>query len=119
MPSLTQARRTEQDRESLSRARSGQSWSNYPAIVQGFLAKGIPADDIKPRQNVLTYRAWRALGRQVKRGEHGICVVTYIPIEEKRDAETGEIVRRGGSRPKSATVFHVSQTKAIGESEAA
>ncbi len=119
MSSLTQSHRAEQDRESLTRARCGQSWSNYPAIIQGFATKGIPESEIRPRENVFTYRAWRALGRQVKRGERGVRVVTYIPVEEKRNATTGEIVRPAGKRPWTATVFHVSQTRAIAESEAA
>ena len=39
-------------REALTRAISGQSFSNFPAIFQGFAAKGIPEADIKPRENV-------------------------------------------------------------------
>jgi hypothetical protein len=51
----------------LSRAASGQSLSNWPAIFAGFTAKGIPENEIKPRENVFTYHAWRALGRRVSR----------------------------------------------------
>ena len=98
--------------EALSRARGGQSWSNYPAIFEGFMAKGIAEADILPRENVLTFEAWRALGRHVKRGEHGVHVQTWVPIEAKVDTETGETVRKAGRRPKTAVVFHVSQTEA-------
>jgi hypothetical protein len=35
--------------EALSRAVSGQSLVNWPAILAGFVAKGIPADDVRPR----------------------------------------------------------------------
>ncbi len=38
--------------EALTRAISGQSLSNFPAIYLGFAAKGIPEADIKPRENV-------------------------------------------------------------------
>ena len=58
-------------REALGRAVQGQSGSNYPAIFEGFLAKGIAEADIKPRENVFTFEAWRALGRHVKRGDGG------------------------------------------------
>jgi hypothetical protein len=51
---------------------------NYSAIFQGFMAKGIAETDIKPRENVFTFHAWKALGRSVKRGEHGVKVVTFI-----------------------------------------
>jgi len=95
--------------EELVRARTGQSWMNYPAIFEGFMEKGIPEDEIKPRENVYTFKGWKALGRHVRRGEKGVQVCTWIPISEKVD-ETGESVRKPGKRPWRATVFHVSQT---------
>src|ERR1700723_1666018 len=96
--------------ESLKRAVSGQSFSNFPAIFQGFAAKGIPESEIKPRENVFTYQAWRALGRQVRRGEHGVKVLTFVDMA-KESKETGET--QSFRRPWSTTVFHVSQTDAI------
>src|SRR5712692_9223746 len=62
-PTLAHSRKAEIRQEALTRAVTGQSYSNYPAIVAGFMAKGIPEDQIKPRENVFTYEAWRALGR--------------------------------------------------------
>lgn len=62
--------RTEIQNEALERARTSQALTNYPAIYQGFMAKGIAEADIKPRENVFTFEAWKALGRSVKRGEH-------------------------------------------------
>jgi antirestriction protein ArdC len=97
--------------EALSRATTGQSWTNFPAIMAGFIEKGIPEAEILPRENVLTFNAWKALGRHVKRGEHGVRVTTWIPVAETRD-ETGAVTRKAGKRPWSAVVFHVSQTEA-------
>ena len=96
--------------ESLKRAVSGQSFTNFPAIFQGFAAKGIPESEIKPRENVFTYQAWKALGRQVRRGEHGVKVTTFIDCS-KENKETGQ--KESFSRPWTTTVFHVSQTDAI------
>jgi hypothetical protein len=98
--------------EALSRARGNLSTSNYAAIIAGFVDKGIAPDDITPRVNVLTFHAWKAIGRVVKKGEKGIKVTTWIPINEKRDA-SGKVTRKGGARPRTATVFHISQTKPI------
>ena len=98
------ARQIEQGREQLSRARNGDAASNYPAIFAGFEALGIPADDIMPRVNVFTYRAWQAQNRQVRRGEHGVKVVTWITGKPADDGTEGR------KFPKSATVFHVTQT---------
>src|SRR5262245_29196777 len=114
------ARREEMQQEALSRAIGGQALTNWPAIIQGFAAKGIPESDIRPRENVFTYHAWRALGRQVRRGEHGVKVVTFVPgrgsdaadPQDESDIER-PVKRRGGSPLWSATVFHVSQTDRI------
>lgn len=99
--------------EALSRAVGSLSLANYPAIIEGFASRGIPVDDIRPRENVFTYNAWRALGRQVRRGEHGVQVCTWIPLT-KKNAETGE-PEHIGKRPKTTTVFHITQTDLIEE----
>ena len=103
--------KTEVQAEALANARAGQSVMNYAAIFEGFMAKGIAEPDIKPRENVFTYNAWRALGRQVRRGEHGVKVLTFIDCQRK-DEETGQLKERF-RRPFSTTVFHISQTDPI------
>jgi hypothetical protein len=109
----TQARQSAAERyrkEALSRAMFGQSAANFPAIFAGFAAKGIAETEIKPRENVFTYNAWKALGRVVRRGEHGVKVTTFIESTSKEiDQDTGKakIIRR----PWTTTVFHVSQTE--------
>jgi hypothetical protein len=98
--------------EALTRAISGQSLSNFPAIFQGFAAKGIPESDIKPRENVFTFDAWKALGRYVRKGEHGVKVVTFIEtLSREADQDTGE--RKLIRRPWTTTVFHISQTEPL------
>src|SRR6266446_1740686 len=96
--------------ESLKRAVHGQSFTNYPAIFQGFAAKGIPESEIKPRENVFTFDAWKGLGRYVRKGEHGVKVVTFIECS-KENKETGQ--KECFRRPWTTTVFHVSQTEAL------
>ena len=99
--------------ELLDRARNGVTMSNYPAIFDGFMAKGIAETDIKPRDNVFTFNAWKALGRSVKKGEHGVKVVTFIECDTKeRDPATGAETRRTYRKPHTTTVFHISQTEA-------
>ena len=90
--------------QALQRATTNSSFANYPAIVQGFTDKGIPPEQIRPRENVFTFNAWKQLSRSVKKGEHGVKIVTWIPCE--KDGE--KFVR-----PKSATVFHISQTQEL------
>jgi hypothetical protein len=114
---MASATREEIQQEALSRAVNGQALTNWPAIYAGFMAKGIPESEIKPRENVLTYHAWRALGRQVRRGEHGVKVVTFVECAGKTDStEEGDDkskAKRRYRRPWSATVFHESQTDPI------
>jgi hypothetical protein len=120
--STTTIDRQQMQQESLSRATSGQAVTNWPAIFEGFLAKGIPEHEIKPRENVFTYHAWRALGRQVRRGEHGVKVITFVSIKGKEnkdgirtnDLDGTDTPKAGATRrPWSATVFHISQTDRI------
>ncbi len=92
--------------ESLNRAKNGDSLANYQAIMQGFADKGIAANDIIPRENVFTYNAWLALNRQVRKGEKGVKVVTWIPAKNKDSESSYMLCRR-------STVFHISQTDAI------
>ena len=102
--------KTEMQAEALARAEQGESFVNYPAIYSGFAAKGIAESEIQPRVNVLTFQAWKAKGRVVRRGEHGVKVITWIPVTDK---QTGEIT---GKRPWTSTVFHISQTAELGQS---
>lgn len=96
--------------ESLNRAVSSQSVMNYQGIFDGFLAMGIPEAEIKPRENVFTFWAWKALGRRVMKGQHGVEACTFVPVGESTDKETGE--KKAGFRmPRTTTVFHVSQTE--------
>jgi hypothetical protein len=100
--------------EALSRAVGNQSLTNWPTIFAGFMAKGIAENEIKPRENIFTYHAWRALGRQVRRGEHGVKIVTFVPMKGKEADDKAnpdaEKPKRRARRPSSATVFHISQT---------
>jgi hypothetical protein len=108
----------QQRQEAFQRATSGCWNDNCTYLVMAFSARGIPIEDIHPRENCLTYRAWQQVGRQVMKGEKGVKVTTYIPVERtEKDAATGEEKRFSFSRPWSATVFHISQTKAMGEAE--
>ena len=101
----------ERQAEALSRALTGQSWSNFPAIIQGFKARGIPEDQILPRENVFTYQAWKELGRQVRKGKHGIKVVNFIKRDKKvKDTGTDEVKIKTYSMPRTVSVFHISQT---------
>src|SRR5580765_43818 len=82
--------REQMQQEALGRAVGNQSTMNYGAIFQGFMEKGIPESDILPRENVFTYHAWRALGRQVRRGEHGVKIATFVAVKgatDKTDAD--------------------------------
>jgi hypothetical protein len=112
---LNPAERTARRAEALDRAENGQSARNYAAIIDGFKARGIPEPDILPRENVFTYAAWQAKGRQVMKGQHGVRITTFVDMT-KRDDQTGE---RSASfrRPRPVSVFHISQTCELGQAD--
>ena len=82
---------------------------NYPAIFEGFLAKGVAEGDILPRVNVLTFDAWKEAGRVVRKGEHGVRVNTVRTVPPKRDDPNGKPRRI----PRCVSVFHISQTEPL------
>jgi len=96
--------------EALQRARTSSSTTNFSAIFEGFESKGIPAAEIEPRVNVLTYNAWLALGRQVRRGEHGVKVCTFVSMTKKNESGVAESI---GKQPRMTTVFHITQTDPV------
>lgn len=117
MATVTRKQRTPEELaaiadEALLRARMGRATTNYHVIYREFMDRGIPYQDIKPRENVLTFHAWRAKGRTVKKGEKGVKVVTWIPIVAK-DGESKGKEGKVALRCTSATVFHESQTKEL------
>ena len=56
------------------------------------------------------YRQWKAAGRQVIKGQHGMSIL--FPVGQK-DKETGDILH--ADRFYAATVFDISQTELIKE----
>jgi len=87
----------------LGRAREGRTCTNDLLIIAAYAAKGI---DAHPRLDVFTFNAWKALHRHVRKGEHGVRVLTYAHKDTvKSDGTTEE-----HSFPTSAVVFHVTQT---------
>ncbi len=98
-------------RESLERAQGNHSTANYGTIIMEFAKRGIPVSEIEPRINVLTFAAWKALGRHVRKGERGVKIVTWIPCDSTREKD-GDKITVQGTRPWTATVFHISQTDA-------
>lgn len=98
------------EREALQRAEQGSSSKNDAIVVEAFRKRGFHG--VVPRRDALTYHAWRAKDRQVRRGEKGVRIVTWVPIgKAELDPVTGEEKARK-KRPKYASVFHVSQTDA-------
>ncbi len=101
--------------ETLERIEHGDNTANHQAIITAFADRGIPVDEIIPRENVFTYQAWLALGRQVMKrpsnippGQYGIKIPV---IREERDPQTKKVTKRIRA---FATVFHISQTYEIG-----
>jgi hypothetical protein len=87
----------------LERATASNSSMNYGLIMAGFQSKGINAEDIHPRVNILTLHAWNAKGRRVKRYETGVKILTWVNMKAKDGTEY--------KRPKNVSVFHISQTE--------
>ena len=97
------------DQQALTNAKNSKSFVNYDAIFNGFMEMGIAPDAISPRENVYTFNAWKALGRIVSRGQHGVKVVTFVVGKKVADDGTYTTFKM----PRTTTVFHVSQTEEL------
>ena len=88
--------------QSYNKAVNGSSCVNDAKVISQFAERGI---DATPRVDVFTYNIWRhQKGRQVMKGEKSVRIVTFI-----EDKKTGK------KRPKTACVFHISQTEALND----
>lgn len=105
------AKAIEHGLESVRRAQSSVSIPNDVIVIQYFSAKGVLPAEIRPRENVFTFNGWKALGRFVRKGEHG-CALATIATRVETDQETGEETITG--RRVTTYVFHISQTEAAG-----
>lgn len=106
------AQRAQRQVEALERARSGSSPYNEAVVRAAFAERGIPAEQVVPRENVLTFDAWKALGRYVRKGEKSVKVRCFYTTEARIDEGTGEEVP--GERFMSlAYLFHISQTEPL------
>lgn len=111
----------EKQSEAYANAVGNRATTNYGAILHGFIEKGIPADQILPRENVFTFWAWKELGRRVRKGEHGVKVLTWVPMQGKgkgeqqtentEPAQDTTRAKKTALRPWTTTVFHISQTE--------
>lgn len=120
---VRRARAPKQDRaviqtQALQNALSDRSAANYETIFEEFAQRGIPVEEISPRENVFTYHAWLALGRQVRGGEKGVKIFSMKPSSKRGagDEPAGaEGAEEGKPRmvPVAAYVFHISQTDPV------
>lgn len=89
----------------IAKAQSRAFGMNDALVIHAFSERGL---SVTPRVDVFTFNAWLAKGRQVKKGEKGVKIVTFF---EKPD---------GSKQSRSVTVFHLSQTNPVeGQAEAA
>ena len=105
---LTPEERAAREQQALERAQGSTSIANEAAAIAEFVERGIPESECIPRVNILTFHAWKACGRYVRKGEHGVKLTVWVPTVE--DGAEGEEPTVTGKRPVTAVVFHISQT---------
>ena len=96
--------------EALNRAENPRNLINIKTVLEAAAARGI--EGAEPGKNVLTFNAWKAKGRVVKKGEKALCMLGTFFERQVRDAGTGEVSRV--KQMGRAAVFHISQTKSLG-----
>lgn len=97
-----------------ARSFEGYSVANAIAVKTALSDRGCSCE---PYADVFTFNRWRAQGRSVRRGEHGIRLTVYVtssPLAERIPAEEsgpGELTGRVRSYPRTSFVFCRCQTE--------
>jgi len=116
---LTDTIPKESPAETLERIQAGHSKNDERVISMIAAHYSIDPETVHPRENVLTYKAWKSKGYQVKKGEKAfrIQVISKSPKKDKvskkyilNDAGSPVMVSRKGN----ACVFFEAQVKRIG-----
>lgn len=102
----TKEERAEMCEAALIRATERESSGNDQLVIDGFAARGIAAT---PRVDVFVFDAWIALGRCVRKGEHGVQGIVWVGKKDKDGKRTNKAF------PRKVYMFHVSQTDPIEE----
>ena len=89
-------------------ARQSKSEAKIQAYFQ---ALGIEADEIRPRENVLTFQGWLNKGRVVEKGQHGCKLSIWKQVPKVIKNQDGSETTKTVNLPWYYTVFHFSQTK--------
>ncbi len=103
---MTPEERQQMQQESLLRARTCKDHGPNIAIIMDECARR-GYTNVRPGENVLTFNAWKALGRKVKKGEKGIKIPVYFSrsTADQADEDSSRTIRT------NAHVFHESQTE--------
>ena len=91
-------------------AQEAKSFNGY-SMTNAMILTGAAAKrgcQCKPYQDWFTYKRWQAQGCQVKRGEHGVKLSTFVTMTKTDDDGNKEII---GRRPWTSVVFCRCQVK--------
>lgn len=81
---------------------------NDARVMEAFAEQGL---SVTPRLDVLTFKAWLALGRSVRKGEKATTVPIWLPVRDR----SGDVKTDSDGRPEMrmayAKLFHFHQTR--------
>lgn len=92
--------------EALQRAQSSTSIANHHTVYAALAEAGLTG---VPGVDVLTFQAWRATNRMVRKGEKALCFLVTV-INGSKKTDDGDVSCR---IPRRVAVFHVSQTDGL------
>jgi len=100
-------------RETLT-AETAKQFQGYSAMNAASILAVLHCD-CEPYRDVFTYQRWQAQGFQVRKGEHGVRITTWIEASEKREPEAEpEAERKVYRLPRAVVVFCRCQVDAKG-----
>ena len=105
-------------RETLT-AETARQFQGYSAMNAASILAVLKCD-CEPYRDVFTYQRWQAQGFQVRKGEHGVRITTWIDATEKRaEGDEPEGERKVYRLPRAVVVFCRCQVDAKAAQQAA
>ena len=92
---------------------AGERVSSIVRVSQALAERARPGCTCEPYADVYTFARWRAQGRTVRKGEHGIALPVVIERTYVGNDETGEETERTGRMLRRSYVFCRCQTDTL------
>ena len=113
------AQRREEERQAIEASvralMASEGWARWIEARQRFHTYSLCntlliAQQMPSATQVAGYKVWQSLGRQVRKGEHGIRIMAPMTVKRSKDRAAGQAWAKDGYRPRAAAADNETET---------